>query len=53
MIIIIIILVIGARLRDLIVYIVILSIHPVRIARFHVPRFSPRVGLPRNLFVHR
>ena len=24
-------------------------IHPVRIARFHVPRFSPRVGLPRNL----
>ena len=25
------------------------QIHPVRIARFHVPRFSPRVGLPRNL----
>ena len=23
-------------------------LHPVRIARFHVTRFSPRVGLPRN-----
>ena len=24
---------------------------PVRITRFHVPRFVPRVGLPRNLFL--
>ena len=28
-------------------------IHPVRIARIHVTRFSPRVGLPRDLFVDR
>ena len=30
---------------------VLARIHPVRIARFHVPRFSPRVGLPRDLFL--
>ena len=27
----------------------LLLLQPVRIARFHVPRFSPRVGLPRHL----
>ena len=26
-------------------------VHPVRIVRFHVTRLSPRVGLPRNLFL--
>ena len=28
-------------------------LHPVRIPRFRLPRFVPRVGLPRNLFVDR
>ena len=27
------------------------SLHPVRIARIRCPRFVPRVGLPRNLFL--
>ena len=31
--------------------IVRLPLHPGRIARIHNPRFVPRVGLPRNLFL--
>ena len=27
------------------------DVHPVRIARFHVTRLLPRVGLPRNLLL--
>ena len=28
-------------------------VHPVRIARIRLPRFVPRVGLPRNRFFDR
>ena len=28
-----------------------LGVQPVRIARFHITRFSPRVGLPRSLLL--
>ena len=28
-----------------------LVLHPVRIATIHCPRFVPRVGMPRNLFL--
>ena len=31
--------------------ILMFDMHPVRITRIHVTRFSPRVGLPRKIYV--
>ena len=41
--------VIRMLVKMMTIILILVVVHPVRIARIRLPRFVPRVGLPRNL----